>query len=183
MFSRFEHTETGKVLLDEISKLSLELQDSATKKLKQNTHHQNNVNALKVQEEKISELLTVVEQTELERNELIFLNAEVQILREANLKHCIDELNHSNLKSEYEKLERQYRLQSDQLVEIKQKKTIKDDKTDVEKRVENKKTNELRDALHLLDSKQISLKNENERIEKENYRLKNSIMVNKFFFF
>lgn len=80
--------------LDKLQKLAAIVVDNATTYQRQQQQVVNLTSSLQQQEEKLSEYKNMIDQSEVDRNESVYMRVEVQMLRDANfkLRHELDRM-------------------------------------------------------------------------------------------
>lgn len=84
-----ENEEVSNIIspfLDKLQKLAAGVVDNATIYQRQQQQVVNLTSSLQQQEEKLSEYKNMIDQSEVDRNESVYMRVEVQMLRDANFK-------------------------------------------------------------------------------------------------
>ena len=72
--------------LEKLQKLAVNVVENATASQRQQQQLANLTSSLHQQEEKLSEFMNMIDQSEVDRNESVYMRVEVQMLRDANFK-------------------------------------------------------------------------------------------------
>lgn len=127
---------------------------------------------LKQQEEMMAEHRTLIEQSELERSEVMSLTVELQVLRERSQRLARDEAQYKALLQRNVELTNQVKSLEDQVSDLQNQ-----EQEEVQNVSDNQHMRELADKYTELTHRFTLVEVEKDRLQKENVRLKSSIKV------
>lgn len=160
-------------MLKDLQRCCSLLSHSTSIKTEDTVEHEKLLAVLAAQEERLAEYRTLVEQTEIERNEFMSMSVELQVLRERNQRISKEEITTRSLETKNNELSRQVKKLEEKLKEL-QEKNFSVDEVSMK---EEERNIEIKNISQQHSARVDTMKLENERLSKENQRLKNAIQV------
>jgi hypothetical protein len=162
------------VVVRSMTDTTKELLEIVKVKTQASSTNQNVLLTLKQQEEKIAGFKTAVEQSDIARNEMFSLTVELQVLRERIQRYAKDEAQMFALQAKNIELMKHIKDLEDLPSDSKSRRS---DGSIVTSKGDSKKIHELKTLNQQLELQRNALSVENERMQKENQRLKGTVTV------